>query len=151
MSKKPLELYVVLGNPPESTLAAKVWMESKGDTYVTTHGQPLAGKYSYHESGMDHHDTNLTGRRSGEGKPLRTRLRNIRDYVNVTGLMTPTPLEPTGYEPKPETRTRRTMLVPAPKLGWYFQVWAIETGRRDLAERISETDPWPAVPVGLHS
>jgi hypothetical protein len=147
MTKKTLEVYVVFGEHPNSALAVKIWMEAKGDLYVTNHGQPLAGKYSYHQSGMDHQLTELTGRRSGVGKPLRKKLRGLKGYEQVTALSSPGPLEPTGYVPKRESRVRRTLWAPMPAIGWYFTLWAIEAGKRDLAIRICETDPWPAVPI----
>ncbi len=147
MSKKPLELYVVLGEPPESVLVGKVWMESKGDLYAVTHGHPLAGKYSYLESGMDHHYTDLIGRRSGAGQPTRPRLRGLQGFGNLTSWMIPTPPQSTGYESRKDSKTRRTLTVPAPRLGWDLAVWAIERGRQDIVKKIAETDPWPDIPV----
>jgi hypothetical protein len=58
VSKKLVELYTVLGDYPDSLLLAKVWLEKKGDVYVTRHAPNLlAGKYSYHESGVNHRES----------------------------------------------------------------------------------------------
>src|SRR3990172_12698185 len=147
MSKKPLELYVVLGQPPGSALAAKIWLEAKGDLYMTTYEKALAGKFSYHEWGVSHVYSNLTARRSGIGKPAGPNLRGLKGFRDVAGLAYGWPPDPSGYEPKKDTKTRRTLMAPAPVLGWYLKVWAIEPGRKDLADKIATTDPWPTVPV----
>jgi len=148
MSKKVLELYTVLGEPPDSLLIAKVWLEKRGDFYVTTHPPHLlAGKYSYHASGITHRYTELIGRRVGVGEPRRQKLGGMRGFQVVTGWGCPGVLPPTGYKPKEDTKVRRTLIAPRAKTGWFWHLWAIERGQRDLAERISRTDPWPTVPV----
>ena len=96
MSKKILEVYTVLGQPPDSVLVAKIWMEKQGDLYVTTHAPHLlAGKYSYHETGITHWYTDLVGRRSGEGERPLQKLRGMRGFEMVTGWGCPVVLEPT--------------------------------------------------------
>ena len=52
MSKTLVELYTVLGQPPDSVLLAKVWIQKPGDLYVANFASVLAGKYSYHASGV---------------------------------------------------------------------------------------------------
>lgn len=144
MSKKLLEIYTVLGQPPDSVLIAKVWMEKSGDLYVTRHAPHLlSGKYSYHKSGVTHSYTDLVRRRSGEGEPLAQK----RGFQMVTAWGCPAVLEPTGYEPKLDTKVRRTLLAPRAEIGWFWHLWAIERNRLDIAERISATDPWPSIPV----
>jgi hypothetical protein len=148
MSKKVLEIYTVLGEPPNSVLVAKIWIEKQGDLYVTTHAPHLlAGKYSYHESGITHRYTELVRSRSGEGEHPGQKLRGMRGFQMVTAWGCPVALEPTGYQPKRDTKVRRTLVAPRAKIGWFWHLWAIERGRRDLAERIGKTDPWPSVPV----
>ena len=148
MSKKLVELYTVLGDHPDSVLVAKAWLETKGDLYVTRHAPHLlAGKYSYHKSGVTHSYTELVSRRAGEGQPLGQTLRGLQGYQRITGWGCPAVLEPTGYEPKPDTEVRRTLVAPRAEIGWYWFIWAIEPGRRDLAGRISRTDPWPSIPI----
>lgn len=39
------------------------------------------------------------------------------------------------------------MIAPKAEIGWYCYVWAIERGRKDLAEKIAHTNPWPDIPV----
>jgi len=123
-------------------------MEKHGDLYVTTHApQLLEGKYSYHESGITHRYAELIRRRSGAGQPPRQRLRGMRGFEMVTGWGCPIVVEPTGCEPREDTRLRRTLVAPKAEIGWFWVLWAIERGRADLAQRISRTDPWPSVPV----
>lgn len=147
MSKKPLEIYVVLGEPPASVLAAKVWLESKGDLYVTNHAHLLAGKYSYHATGVTHSYMEAFQRRMGTGAPPFEKLRGMKGFQEALGLMCPTPLAPTGYSPRIDTKHRRTLIAPTPQWGWFVTVWAIQVGRRELAAKIAQTDPWPEVPV----
>jgi hypothetical protein len=148
MSKKRLEIYVVLGEAPNSALAVKIWLEPKGDLYVRTLDNPIAGKFSYHETGVTHHYVDLIQRRVGTGKPPERKLKDIKGYKEVTGFVTPGRVEPSGYAPKKDTKTRRTLIAPSPEIGWCFNVWAIEPGRRDLAEKIAQTNPWQTVPIG---
>jgi hypothetical protein len=148
VSKKILEIYTILGQPPDSLLIAKVWMEKKGDLYVTTHAPHLlGGKYSYHESGITHSYTDLVGIRSGEGQRPGRKLRGMRGFQAVVGWGCPGVVEPTGYEPKADTKVRRTLIAPPAEIGWFWHLWAVERGRRDLAERVGATDPWPSVRV----
>lgn len=71
----------------------------------------------------------------------------MRGFQIVTSWGCPVVLEPTAYEPKEDTKVRRTLVAPRAAIGWFWHLWAIERGRRDLVERISRTDPWPTVPV----
>jgi len=148
VSSALVEINVVIGAPPDSVQAAKVLLVKKGDLYVTNLA-PLVmeGKYSYHESGVRHRYTELVGRRSGEGEPAGTKLRGMKGHLRVTGWGNPGVLGPTGYQLKPDTKVRRTLIVPKAQIGWHCNVWAIERGRQDLADRITSTDPWPEVPV----
>lgn len=146
MSAKVTELYVALGAPEDGLLVAKVWLERAGDLYLVRHAPAgLAGKFSYHASGLTHSDLNLIRRRTGIGEPKRNDLRDVRKFEMITGWMCPAPEPASGYRGHADTKRRKTLVHPMPPLGWYLQVWAIEPGRRDLAERIASTDPWPAV------
>ncbi|HZP26307.1 MAG TPA: hypothetical protein VFB90_04585, partial [Dehalococcoidia bacterium] len=125
MSKKILELYTVLGEPPNSILVAKAWMEKQGDLYVVNHAPHLlAGKFSYHASGVTHKYTELIQRRVGHGEPPRQRLQGMRGFEMITGWGCPVVLEPTGYEPKADTKVRRTLVVPQAEIGWFYHLWA---------------------------
>ena len=146
MSAKPVELYAVLGEPPNGLLVAKVWVEKAGDLYITTHAPfPMEGKYSHHTSGVTHHYHELIKRRSGEGEAKQTQLRGMRGHELVSAWDSPAPIPPDGYSPRPDTKRRRTLVAPMPAMGWQFSVWAIQRGSRDIAERIAETNPWPTV------
>ena len=84
VSAKVTELYMVLGEPGNGRLVAKVWLERAGDLYVTTHAPvPMAGKWSHHASGMSHQDVPLIRRRIGMGEPKSEDLRNIRHQPTV--------------------------------------------------------------------
>src|ERR687891_178734 len=86
MSKKILEINVVLGGPPESMLIAKIWMVKQGDLYITHHlPEFTAGKYSYHASGVTHSFSEFVGRRSGEGEPPGRKLVGITGHQYVSG------------------------------------------------------------------
>ena len=77
---KLLEINVVFGEAPLSALAAKIWIETKGDLYVTNAADVLAGKFSYHQSGVTHQYLNITQRRSGTGKPPKEKLPEIKGF-----------------------------------------------------------------------
>ena len=118
MSKKPLEIYTVIGVPPDSVRITKVWMQKQDDLYVTTHAPDLmAGKYTYHASGVTHRYSELIKRRSGEGQPPHRKLRGMQGFVMVTAFGCPAVLEPTGYQPKPDTKARRTLIAQLPQFG----------------------------------
>jgi hypothetical protein len=89
----------------------------------------------------------MIGRRSGTGKPPRQKLKDLRGFEQITALMSPKGLSVTGYEPKRDTRTRRTLTCLAPRYGWYLTIWAVEAGRLDLIDQIRGTDPWPTVRI----
>ena len=86
MAKNFVEIDVVIGDPPASVHVAKVVLVKKGDLYVMNLAPELmAGKHSYHESGVSHSYRNLVGRRSGEGEPAGTKLRGLKGHLLVTG------------------------------------------------------------------
>jgi hypothetical protein len=143
---KPLEIPVVFGDAPNSALAVKVWMEGKGDLYVTNTSELLAGKHSYHQSGVTHQYLNLFGERHGVGAPPRVKLKDLKGFRSVTSFMANKPPPITGYSPKTETKTRKVLRLPMPKWGWYLNVWAIEKDREDIVERILQTEAWSTVP-----
>ncbi len=123
-------------------------MEKQGDLYATVHGPNLlAGKFSYHESGVTHHYTELVRRRSGEGQSPRAKLRGLRGHEMVMAFRYDDRLEATGYEPKPDTKIRRTLVVPRAEIGSFWFLWAIERGQVAVMGRIAKTSPWPTTPV----
>jgi hypothetical protein len=148
MSKNVIEINVVIGEPPDSIHVAKVVLVKKGDLYIS----PLApdfitGKHSYHESGIAHTYSDLIKERIGEGEPAGQKLRGMKGHFRVDGWGCPEVLEPTGYQLKPDTAVRRTLVAPKAEIGWFCFVWAVERGRNDLVEKISQASPWPDVPV----
>jgi hypothetical protein len=148
VGKNLVEIDIAIGNPPASVQVAKVLLVKKGDLYVMNLAPGvIAGKFSYHESGVNHSYRTLIGRRSGEGEDAGAKLRGLKGHRMVTGWGCPTVLKPTGYVPKQNTLMRRTLIVPKAEIGWHCNVWAIESGRNDLAEKIAQTNPWPEVPV----
>jgi len=150
MSKRKSELNVVFGDASDGVLVIKVWMEAAGDLYIHRGGPKLmGGKGSYHASGMTHSDVNLIKMRTGLGQPRRPPLANVAEYERISAWGSPHPEPPDGYVAHGDTKIRRTLLIPAPPLGWFVSVWAIAPGRRDLVDRICETNPWPTViPAG---
>jgi len=139
---------VVIGEPRESVRVAKVVLVKKGDLYVS-HLAPdiISGKHSYHESGVSHSYVDLINDSVGEGEPAGRKLRGMSCYLMVTSWGCPEVLQPTGFQPKPETKIHHTLIAPKSEIGWFCCVWAIERGNKGLAERISQTSPWPKVPV----
>jgi hypothetical protein len=149
MSSNVIEMDVVIGQPPDSIRVAKVVLVKKGDLYTSQLAPDvISAKNSYHESGVSHSYVDLLGgRRTGEGEPAGRKLRGMKGHLMVNGWGVPEVLESTGYIPKPDTRVRRTLIVPKAEIGWYCYVWACERGRKDLADKIVHTDPWPQAPV----
>ena len=148
MAKNLVEIDIVIGEPPEAVQVAKVLLVQKGDLYVMNLAPDFtAGKFSYHESGVSHHYSDLVERRAGEGRPAGDKLRGMKGHLRVAGWGCPAVLEPTGYQAKPDTKVRRTLIVPKAEIGWHCNVWAIECGRKDVAEKIAHTNPWPEIPV----
>jgi hypothetical protein len=148
VSKNVVEVSVVIGEPPDSIRVATVVMVKKGDLYIS-HVAPnvITSKHSYHESGISHTYVDLIQRRTGEGEPAGQQLRGMKDHLLVDGWGCPEVLEPTGYQPKPDTQVRRTLIAPKAEIGWFCFVWAIERGREGLVDRICQTSPWPAIPI----
>src|SRR5437879_4738019 len=100
MSKTVVEVDIVIGQPPESIQVAKVVLVKKGDLYISSLAPPfLAGKHSYHETGVSHHYVDLFQERVGEGKPAGQKLRGLKGFLLVNGWGCPTVLDPTGYQP----------------------------------------------------
>jgi hypothetical protein len=146
MSAKRFELYAALGDALDSVLVAKVWMERAGDLYITTNApKVMSGRYSYHASGVTHRYTDLINKRTGEGEAKRGTLDDLKGYVRLKSWTCPVRIPANGYHVRVDTDRRRTLIARVPDFGWTFSVWAIEPGRRDLAERINDTNPWPTV------
>lgn len=146
MSKRISEINLVLGTPAEGLLVTKVWLEKAGDLYVHR-GAPeiMAGKYSYHASGLTHQDVFVIKQRTGLGQPRRQSLSDVRRIERIVSWGSPEPGEPNGYQARADTKVRRTAVHSLPSKGWLVGVWALAPGRRDLAERIADTDPFPTV------
>lgn len=108
MSKNLIEIDVVIGEPPNSAQVAKVLLVKKGDLYISQLDPSLiAGKVSYHQSGISHAYRELIKGRSGEGQPAGEKLKGMKGHRLINGWGCPSAPESTGFEPRPDTRSAR--------------------------------------------
>lgn len=111
------------------------------DLYILKLVTPLAGKTSHHASGAKHTDIDLVNARTRSSR-RQTSLEGLKGFIQVGGLGAGSPPILGDDQAKVDTKRRRTLSLPVPRHPWGVDVWAIETGKITIAERIAETLPW---------
>lgn len=142
MAKKNAELHVAFCEGSNASHSVSVILHGL-DLYTITHFTPLAGKHSYHASGVSHATLELVGRRISGGRAPSIPLGHVKRYKWVTGFGAGWAPELGDYVIKPDGTRRRTLAVPRPKYPWGIDVWGIEPDRLALAQKIAATKPWP--------
>lgn len=139
------DLRVYFKNAHGFARAAQFVVDRKQNLYGFPHGWPIPIKLTHHAGGHTRSsfpDTPIPDTRPKHEQPWTS----VTDFQFVDGLGMGSAPEPSPLlRPKADSRKagRKSLVVPSPRFMWGIDLWAIATGRTDIAQRISETKPYP--------